>query len=185
MAVADAATTIPTASRRSGLARDAVITIATRFALAILIFGTDILIARALGPTAKGRFTLVLLYSQLAAVVIGFGMDQALGVVAGRGIADARRGVANAILWTAVVGGASVLVSLWLFAGFEGGAVPDGPLSTLIPNLSEAQFTFGALAIPAELVFSLGLFALLGRREVAAYSAIRLLRRAEIGRAHV
>ena len=70
MAVADATSGVA-AGRRAGLARDAVITIATRFGLALLIFGTDILIARALGPAAKGRFTLVLLYSQLAAVVIG------------------------------------------------------------------------------------------------------------------
>jgi O-antigen/teichoic acid export membrane protein len=181
MAVADTAAAGPPPSRRSGLARDAVITIATRFSLAVLIFATDILIARALGPAAKGRFTLVLLYSQLAAVVIGFGMDQALGVVAGRSLTDARRGVTNAIVWTAVVGGASVLVSLWLFVGLDGGiGQPDGPLSELIPNLSSAQFTFGALAIPAELAFSLGLFALLGRREVATYSGIRLLRRASL-----
>jgi len=165
--------------RRSGLARDAFITIATRFGIAILIFATDIILARALGPAAKGRFALVLLFSQLAATLIGFGMDQALAVIAGRSTSDARRGVANALVWTAVVGGASVVVSLWLFAGF-GGGIPDGPLSTLIPNLSVAQFAFGALAIPAELLFNLGLFALLGRREVAAYSGIRLLRRASL-----
>jgi O-antigen/teichoic acid export membrane protein len=167
------------AGPRSGLARDAVVTIATRFGLALLIFATDILLARALGPTAKGRFALVLLFSQLAATLIGLGMDQALGVVAGRSRSDARRGFANALVWTAVVGGASVVVSLWLFAGLNGG-IPDGPLSTLIPNLSVAQFTFGALAIPAELLFNLGLFALLGRHEVAAYSGIRLLRRASL-----
>jgi O-antigen/teichoic acid export membrane protein len=166
-------------ARRSGLARDAAITIATRFGLAILIFATDILIARALGPAAKGRFTLVLLYSQLAAVVIGLGMDQALGVVAGRGTADARRGVANALVWTAVVGGASVLVSVWVFSG-SGGTLGDGPLTGLLPNLSTAQFLFGALAIPAELLFNLGLYALLGRSLVAGYSGIRLLRRASL-----
>jgi O-antigen/teichoic acid export membrane protein len=181
MAVADAATTDAATSRPSGLARDAAITIATRFALAVLIFGTDILIARALGPAAKGRFALVLLYSQLAAVVIGFGMDQALGVVAGRSVADARRGVANALVWIAVVGGASVIVSLWLFAGTDTTVGPaDGPLSTLIPNLSASQFAFGAFAIPAELAFNLGLYALLGRREVATYSGVRLLRRGSL-----
>jgi O-antigen/teichoic acid export membrane protein len=167
-------------SARSGLVRDAAITIATRFGLAILIFATDILLARALGPSAKGRFALVLLYSQLAAVLIGLGMDQALGVVAGRSLPDARRGVANAIVWTAVVGGASVIVSLWLFGGLGGTAPGSGPLGDLIPNLSFDQFAYAALAIPAELAFNLGLFALLGRREVAAYSGIRLARRATL-----
>jgi len=47
----------------------------------------------------------------------------------------------------------------------------------VIPNLSAAQFTYAALAIPGELFFSIGLFALLGRRRIASYSVIRLLRR--------
>ena len=50
-------------SRRpaSPLLRDAFITIVTRFGLAFLIFATDIALARLLGPSAKGRFALVLL----------------------------------------------------------------------------------------------------------------------------
>ena len=40
---------------QSSLLRDALITIVTRFGLAILIFGTDIVLARLLGPAAKGR----------------------------------------------------------------------------------------------------------------------------------
>ena len=57
----------------------------------MLIFATDIVLARLLGPAAKGRFTLVLLYSQLAALVVGWGMDSALGVVSGRDAETARR----------------------------------------------------------------------------------------------
>jgi O-antigen/teichoic acid export membrane protein len=163
-------------SRRPRLVQDAAITIATRFGLAILIFATDVILANALGPAAKGRFALVLLYSQLAATVIGFGMDQAIAVVTGRGPEEARRAFANAILWSAVVGGGTVLASLWLY-GIPAAGAPSGPLVVLFPNLSAAQFTFAALAIPAELFFNLGLFALLGRRRVAAYSSIRLLRR--------
>ena len=139
----------------------------TRFGLAILIFATDIALARLLGPSAKGRFALVLLYSQLAALIVGWGMDQALAVVSGRDRQTARQGMANALLWTAVVGGSAVLVSLWLY-GVPGSGPPDGPLATLIPNLSAAQFTFAALAIPGELFFSIGLFALLGRKRVLA-----------------
>ena len=82
MTVADARSVEATPNGRSGLVRDAAITIATRFGLAILIFATDIILARALGPSAKGRFALVLLYSQLAATIVGFGMDQAIAVVA-------------------------------------------------------------------------------------------------------
>jgi O-antigen/teichoic acid export membrane protein len=162
--------------RRSGLVRDAAVTIATRFGLAILIFATDVILANALGPAAKGRFALVLLYSQLVATVIGFGMDQAIAVVTGRGPAEGRHAFANALLWSALVGGATVLASLWLY-GVPAAGPPSGPLVSLFPNLSAGQFTFAALAIPAELFFNLGLFALLGRRRVASYSGIRLLRR--------
>ena len=129
-----------------------------------------------LGPAAKGRFALVLLYSQLAATVIGFGMDQAIAVVTGRSEDEGRRAFANALLWSAVVGGGTVLASLWLY-GIPANGAPSGPLVALFPNLSAGQFTFAALAIPGELFFNLGLFALLGRQLVAAYSWIRLLRR--------
>lgn len=164
---------------RGWLARDSVLTIGTRFGLAILILATDIVLARLLGPSAKGRFTLVLLLSQLAAVVAAWGMDAALGVVAGRSREDARRGFANAVLWTVVVGGLAVVVACWLY-GLPTDGRPRGPLAQLIPNLSAAQFLYGALAIPGELFFALGLYALLGRRQVVAYNAIRLLRRATL-----
>ena len=109
----------------SPLLRDAFITIVTRFGLAFLIFATDIALARLLGPSAKGRFALVLLYSQLAALIVGWGMDQALAVVAGRDRQTARQGMANALVWTAVVGGSAVLVSLWLY-GVPGTVRPTG-----------------------------------------------------------
>ena len=158
------------------LLHDALVTIGTRFGLAVLIFGTDIILARLLGPAAKGRFALVLLYSQLAALVVGFGMESALGVVSARDTRTARRGFANALVWTAVVGGFAVVLSGWLY-GLGPPGRPSGPLAQLIPNLSAPQFVYAALAIPGELFFSLGLYALLGRRRVAAYGMVRLLRR--------
>lgn len=164
------------AARPSPLLRDALVTIVTRFGLAVLIFSTDIALARLLGPSAKGRFALVLLYSQLAALVVGWGMDQALAVVAGRDRETARRGMGNAIVWTAVVGGAAVLVSSLLY-GLPAIGRPTGPLTGLIPNLSGDQFVFAAIAIPGEMFFALGLFALLGRKRVMAYSLIRVARR--------
>ena len=160
----------------SPLLRDALVTIVTRFGLAILIFSTDVALARLLGPSAKGRFALVLLFSQLAALVVGWGMDQALAVVAGRDRETARRGMANALIWTAVVGGAAVLVSCLLY-GLPSVGRPTGPLTVLLPNLSADQFLFAAIAIPGELFFAVGLFALLGRRRVVAYSLIRVARR--------
>src|SRR5262245_28666711 len=172
---ADAARSAPRSSS-STLLRDAFVTVVTRFGLAVLIFGTDIALARLLGPAAKGRFALVLLYSQLAALIVGWGTDQALAVVSGRDRETARHGFANALVWTAIVGGAAVIGSVWLFGAPTDGPA-TGPLSTLIPNLSGTQFLFAAVAIPGELFFGLGLFALLGRKRVIPYNLTRVARR--------
>ncbi len=163
-------------ARPSPLVRDALVTITTRFVLAFLIFGTDIVLARLLGTAAKGRFSLVLLYSQLAALVLGWGMDQALAVVAGRDRTAAGRGLANAMIWSAVVGGFGVVLSAWLY-GLGHPGPPDGPLVPLLPNLSARQFVYSAIAIPGELFFAIGLNSLLGRKLVVSYSWIRVLRR--------
>lgn len=162
---------------RRSLASDAWITIVSRFGLAALIFGTDVLLARLLGPAAKGRFSLVLLTSQLAALIVGWGMDDALGVMSARDDRTARQGLANAIIWSAVVGGAAVLVTCALY-GLPTSARPAGPLTALIPNLNAPQFVMAAFAIPGETFFALGLYSLLGRGHVSAYAGIRLLRRA-------
>jgi O-antigen/teichoic acid export membrane protein len=163
-------------SGTSPLLRDALVTVVTRFGLAVLIFATDIALARLLGPSAKGRFALVLLSSQLAALIVGWGTDQALAVVSGRDQATARRGMANAIIWSSVVGGAAVIVSCWLY-GLPATGRTHGPLTIILPNLSAEQFVFAAIAIPGELFFAIGLFGLLGRRRVVSYSLIRVARR--------
>jgi O-antigen/teichoic acid export membrane protein len=135
-----------------------------------------VVIARLLLPDAKGRFTLVLIFSQLAALLVGLGLDQALGFVAGRSREAARRGFANAIAWTFVVGGLATLAAMLAY-GLPTSIRPRGPLTTLLPNLDAAQFTYAALALPGELFFAVGLFALLGRGQVGQYNLIRFLRR--------
>ncbi len=142
----------------------------------MIIFATDVALARLLGPSAKGRFSLVLLTSQLAALIAGWGMDSALGVVSRRDPETARRGFANALIWSAGVGGFCVVLACWLY-GLPTDTRPDGPLVVLIPNLSAQQFLFAALAIPGELFFAIGLFALLGRGRILAFNQIRVLRR--------
>lgn len=148
------------------LAREAAATVGARFLLAALILATDVVLARTLGADAKGRFTLVLLLSQLAALSIGLGLDRAIGVAMARSVTSARASLGNALAWTAIVGGAAALVGLVLAAG------------TIVPNLSATDVFFASLALPLELLISMGLLGLLGRRLVGAYNATRLLRRA-------
>ena len=157
------------AARERGVAGDALITVASRLVLAGLILATDVAVARLLGAEGKGAFALVLLFSQLAALLLGLGLDKALGVVAGRSAETARHAFANALLWTLLIGGLGVVLSLWLYAG--GG-------SALLPDLPPAPSVLAALALPGEMFFAIGLVGLLGRRRVAAYGAIRVLRRA-------
>jgi O-antigen/teichoic acid export membrane protein len=166
----------PAARQSGGLVRDAAVTVGSRVVLAGLIFGTDIALARLLGPSAKGRFAIVLLYSQLVALVLGWGMDQALAVASGRDLRSARAGFANALVWTAVVGGFGLVVSAWAY-GLGKPGPPDGPLVHLLPHLSARQFLYGAVAVPGELFFAIALFALLGRRLIATYAAARIVRR--------
>jgi O-antigen/teichoic acid export membrane protein len=158
------------------LLRDAIVTIIGRFGLALLLFATDVAIARLLLPSAKGRFTVVLLYSQLAALVLGIGLDNAMGYLAGRSREAARRGMANALLWTLVVGGMGLVGSIWLY-GLPDDPRPTGPLTEILPGLTGSQFLFAALAIPGELLFGIGLLAILGSGRVGAYNGLRILRR--------
>ncbi len=170
---------VPDPARRpaSPLLRDAFITIVTRFGLAFLIFATDIALARLLGPSAKGRFALVLLYSPARRP------DRRLGDGPGaRGRLRARPpdGPPGDGQRARVDRGRRRGLGAGLAAGCTASrrtGPPDGPLATLIPNLSGAQFTFAALAVPGEMFFSIGLFALLGRKRVLPYSLIRVARR--------
>ncbi len=145
--------------------RDAVITVASRFVLAGLILLTDVVLARALGADGKGRFTLVLLLSQLGAITIGLGLDRAMGYSVAHTTEVARRALGNGAVWVVVVGGAGMLAALVLAA------------TAAIPNLGSADLVLAALALPLELAFSFGVVTLLGRRLVGAYNATRLLRR--------
>ena len=138
----------------SPLMRDALVTIVTRFGLAVLIFATDIVLARLLGPAAKGRFALVLLYSQLAALIVGWGMDQALAVVSGR---DARPPATGSPTrssgrpWSAAP---PCLPRVLAVTGLPGDRPGGRPARDADPEPVGTQFMFAALAVPGELFFA-------------------------------
>ncbi|MBA2275805.1 MAG: polysaccharide biosynthesis C-terminal domain-containing protein [Chloroflexi bacterium] len=152
--------------RGRSLAREAVTTVGSRFLLAGLILATDVVLARTLGADGKGRFAIVLLLSQLAALAIGLGLDRAIGVSVARSLAVARSSLGNALAWSLAVGGLAAMAGLALAA------------TAAVPDLASSDLLFAALALPLELIVSMGLLALLGRRLVGAYNATRLTRRA-------
>ena len=167
----------PTVAHRpaSPLLRDAFITVVTRFGLAVLIFATDIALARLLGPSAKGRFALVLLYSQLAALIVGWGMDQALAVVAGRDKQSAARG------WRTPWSGPPSSVARR--SSSRSGCTAFQRQARRTARCRSSSRTCRRLSSPLRRwrfranCSSIGLFALLGRKRVLPYSLIRVARR--------
>jgi O-antigen/teichoic acid export membrane protein len=155
----------PGAATSAGFVRDAGWTVGSRLLLAAIIVVSDVILARTLGPEGKGRFALVLLVAQLLAVGVGLGLERAIAVTVARGTAIARASLANGVVWVVVAGG---LASLVTFAAGAWG---------WLPNLSTRDTWVIAAAVPLELLFLIGLEALLGRRRLAAYNVARLARR--------
>ncbi len=151
-----------------GVVRDILVTFGGRIALTLAIILGDVIVARSLGPEGKGAFALVLALSSLGAVILGFGLDRSLAVYAARSIEVARRAFANAIWWTIVVGAFGVLAIVALYE----------PLNAIMPPLTNTELILGALALPFELGYAIGLVGLLGRQQVLAYNVLRFVRRA-------
>jgi O-antigen/teichoic acid export membrane protein len=162
---------------RRGVGRDVLLTFGGRLALTAALIVGDVILARGLGPEGKGAFVLVLNLTSLGALVLSLGLDRSLAVFAARSLATARTGFANVALWTLVVGGLGVLAIIALYGPRTADHAPTGLLAPLLPALTAPQLWFGALALPGELAFGIGLVGLLGRQRVLAYNVIRFLRR--------
>ncbi|MEX2546806.1 MAG: polysaccharide biosynthesis C-terminal domain-containing protein [Chloroflexota bacterium] len=157
--------------------RDVVVTFGGRIALTGAIIVGDVIVARSLGPEGKGAFALVLALSSLGAVVLGLGLDRSLAVYAARSLDVAQRAFANGLLWTTVVGALGVVAILVLYGPSPTGG-GTGPLAPIMPPLTFPQLLLGALALPLELAYSIGLVGLVGRQRVIAYNVLRFVRRA-------
>lgn len=156
-----------------GVGRDTIVTLGSRLLLTAVIIGGDVILARALGPDGKGAFYLLVLFPGVVALAVGMGLDRSLAIVVARSREVARSGFANVVLWTLMAGGLATIASVALFG--PGGL--SGPLRSVLPGITDTQFLLGALAIPGELLFGVGLLGLVGRRRIVSYNAVRLLRR--------
>ena len=167
----------PEPAAERGTARDVLLTFFGRLALTVAALVGDVIVARALGPDGKGTFALVLNLTSLGAIVLALGMERSLAVFAGRSLEVARRAFANSVLWTLVAGGLGVLAIVALYGPTQPDHQPSGLLAPLLPNLSAAGLWTGALALPGELAYGIGLIGLLGRQQVVAYNVVRFVRR--------
>lgn len=162
-------TATPDAGRPNrGVARDVIITFGGRIALTLVIIVGDVIVARNLGPDGKGAFALVLALSSLGAVILGLGLDRSLAVYAAKSIEIAKRAFANAFWWVVVVGALGVVAIIALYE----------PLGAIMPPLTSTELMLGALALPFELAYAIGIVGLLGRQGVVAYNVLRFVRRA-------
>jgi O-antigen/teichoic acid export membrane protein len=175
--VADQPEPRPTPEGRGGVGRDVVVTFGGRLALTAALIVGDVILARGLGPEGKGAFVLVLNLTSLGALVLSLGLERSLAVFAARSLSVARQAFANVALWTLLIGGLGVLAILTLYNPPAAGQPATGPLAPLMPDLTDRQLLLGALALPGEIAFSIGLVGLLGRQRVIAYNVLRFLRR--------
>lgn len=160
-----------------GVGRDVLWTFGGRLALTAAVIVGDIILARGLGPDGKGAFVLVLNLSSLGALVLSLGLERSLAVFAARSLDVARRAFANVALWTLIVGGLGVLAIVALYGPRTTDHAPTGLLAPIMPDLTPAQLWIGALSLPGEIAFGIGLVGLLGRQRVVAYNVMRFARR--------
>jgi O-antigen/teichoic acid export membrane protein len=158
--------------------RDVVVTFGGRLALTAALIVGDVILARGLGPEGKGAFVLVLNLSSLGALILSLGLERSLAVFAARSLDVARHAFANVALWTLIVGGLGVLAIVALYGPRTVDHAPTGLLAPLLPELTPGQLWAGALALPGEIAFGIGLVGLLGRQRVIAYNVLRFMRRA-------
>lgn len=157
--------------------RDVAVTFGGRVGLTAVILVGDVILARTLGPEGKGAFTLVLVLSSLAALILGLGMDRSLAVLAARSQQIARRAFANAALWTLATGGLGMVALLVLYGAPAETAGPRGPLAAIMPRLTSAELLLAAIALPFEIAYAIGIIGLLGRQRVVASTVARFARR--------
>lgn len=167
----------PEPGLRAGVGRDVALTFGGRLALTAALIVGDIILARGLGPEGKGAFVLVLNLTSLGALVLSLGLERSLGVFAARSLDVARRAFANSVLWTLIVGGLGTLAIVALYGPRTADHAPTGLLAPIMPDLTPAQLWIGALSLPGEIAFGIGLVGLLGRQRVLAYNVLRFLRR--------
>ena len=162
---------------RRGVGRDVLLTFGGRLALTAAVIVGDVILARGLGPDGKGAFVLVLNLSSLGALVLSLGLERSLAVFAARSLDVARRAFANAAAWTLIVGGLGVLAIVALYGPRTEDHAPTGLLAPILPELTATQLWAGALSLPGEIAFGIGLVGLLGRQRVLAYNIVRFMRR--------
>jgi len=148
------------------LKRDATFTIGTRFILLILQAIWAVLIARLLGPEARGEFGLLITVPTLVALFLDFGIGTSNAyLIAQRKVAPAEI-VENSLFLTLVLG-ATIYLLFWCLAPFIS--------STFLNNENQLYFRIVIAGIPFILAFRYFIGVLQGEKRFLIYNASHLL----------
>lgn len=142
-----------------------------RILLAGTAFGTDILIARFLGPEGKGFYSLLYITPIIISSLGGLGLDYSLNFL-GHKFKDKIIQIYNSSIIIIIVSSATLLIVYFLFE-----REINSYLFNAIPSNFEYIITYAVFLIPVELIFNItGMLTMVYQKPVI-FAKMRFLRR--------
>jgi O-antigen/teichoic acid export membrane protein len=122
-------------------ARNVSITFGARIVIVLASLVTSVIMARTLGPSGKGLFSLAVLVSGLVFIALNMGVGSASGYFLGRKKIPLERLAGNWLTLSVVIGGAALAVSLALAPVIVPRFVPSVPLGAIVVSLFSVPFS--------------------------------------------
>ena len=154
------------APRRFGLLGAGSLTLGTRVVVFAFSLLTNVILARALGPSGRGVFALALLGPSVVVLAANLGIGNALCYYLARGTFETNRVIAHTLLMSLLLGCAALLVLLAI-------ALPFG--SVLLPGVDLRLVAIGAASIPLSLFFYFSIAFFQGLQRFIDFNALYLV----------
>lgn len=148
-------------------AKDTLITFITGIFSLLIGLPTSMIIARSLGPTGQGIYTLTITFSSLIVTFINFGIGPATCYYVARNEFKRPQLLGNNILIGASISLVGLLIGLSLLLLFR---------QQLFPQIPQVYLFMILILIPMEIYFYLGRFTLLGALKIKHYNYVEILR---------
>ena len=154
------------APRRFGLLGAGSLTLGTRVVVFAFSLLTNVILARALGPSGRGVFALALLGPSVVVLAANLGIGNALCYYLARGTFETNRVIAHTLMMSVLLGCAALLVLLAI-------ALPFG--SVLLPGVDLRLVAIGAASIPLSLFFYFSIAFFQGLQRFIDFNALYLV----------
>ena len=152
--------------RRLGLLSAGSLTLGTRVVVFAFSLLTNVILARALGPSGRGVFALALLGPSVVVLAANLGIGNALCYYLARGTFETNRVIAHTLMMSVLLGCAALLVLLAI-------ALPFG--SVLLPGVDLRLVAIGAASIPLSLFFYFSIAFFQGLQRFIDFNALYLV----------